>query len=121
MDRTAVLGVTLTATTAAAGMFDRVLPRVAEVRERPVSPAATAQIRRQCARTAAVVVAGGIGVSALVRSLWPVAAVLGVVGWMWLEYEAAAATPGGHEAGAVVDQVAPSRPVTAAPFGGAYG
>ncbi len=106
-DRSAVLGVSLTASMAAASMFDRVLPPPHEVRDRPASAAATAQIRAQCARTAALVVGMGIGVSTLVRSAWPVAGVIGIVSWMWLEYEAAAAAPGGGGQGEAVDLAFP--------------
>jgi hypothetical protein len=94
-DRATALGLTLTAIGTTAAMVDRVLPPMHEVRNERPSPETTAQIRSEFARTAAVVVTIGAGVSSLTRSLVPLAGVLATAGWLWWEYERAAANDPG--------------------------
>jgi hypothetical protein len=90
-DRATALGLTLTAIGTTAAMVDRVLPPMHEVRNDRPSPETTAQIRSEFLRTSAVVVAIGAGVSTLTRSLVPIGGVLATCGWLWWEYERAAA------------------------------
>lgn len=94
MDRSAaaVLGLTLTAVGTTAAMIDRVLPPMHEVRQAPPSPDATAELRAEYGRTAAVVLAVGGGVSLLARSVMPLVGVAGTAAWLWWEYERAAAS-----------------------------
>lgn len=90
-DRATVLGLTLTSVGTTAAMIDRVLPPMHEVRSSPPSPANTAQLRGEFARSAAVVLAIGAGVAALARSALPLIGVAATAGWLWWEYERAAA------------------------------
>lgn len=93
MDRSAAaaLGLTLTAVGTSAAMIDRVLPPMHEVRSAPPSAEKTAEIRGEFARTAAVVLAIGGGVSLLAKSVFPLVGVAGTAAWLWLEYNRAAA------------------------------
>lgn len=101
--KAAQLGLTVTAAGFAAAMFDRVLPKVSDVRDQPPSVQQTARIRSQTTRTAVLVGLVGVGASLAVRSVWPAAGVAGVAAWMCWEYAAAAAAPVGE-----VVPVAPS-------------
>lgn len=89
-DRSTTIALTLTAVGTTAAMVDRVLPPMHEVRKAQPSPEATAQIRSEWLRTSVVVGTIGAGVSALTRSLMPLAAVAATSLWLWWEYERAA-------------------------------
>lgn len=95
MDRSTTLALTLTAVGTTAAMVDRVLPPMHEVRNQQPSPETTAQIRAEWLRTSVVVGTLAAGVSALTRSLMPLAAVAATSAWLWWEYERAA----GHNPG----------------------
>ncbi len=90
-DRATVVGLTLTAVGTTAGMIDRVLPPVHQVRSAPPSRESTSSIRGEFQRTALVVLAIGAGVASLARSPLPLVAVAATAGWLWWEYERAAA------------------------------
>jgi hypothetical protein len=93
-DTATTLGLTLTAVGTSAAMMDRVLPPMHEIRAQSPSPAATAQIRGECLRAGAVALTIGAGISALTRSLLPLGGVAATIGWLWWEYQRAAAAPG---------------------------
>lgn len=92
-DRSTTLALTLTAVGTTAAMVDRVLPPMHELRKSPPDPETTAHIRAEWLRTSVVVGTLAAGVSALTRSLMPLAAVAATSAWLWWEYERAA----GHD------------------------
>ncbi len=90
MDDETTLGLTVAVIGAAASMFGRALPPIHEVRERPPTGEMVRAVRTQCARSGAVVLTLGAGVSIVTRSWYPILGVAGVCVWLWFEYETAA-------------------------------
>lgn len=94
MERSAQIGMALTAFGVSASMFDRVLPKIEDVRNEAVDSREGASLRRRLMRTTGVMLAIGGGVSLLTKSPWPVVGVAGAAVWLVGEYQMAAAEPG---------------------------
>ncbi len=81
----------------AAGMLDRVLPPVHEVRKKNCEAADVQDIRRRVGRTSAILCGLGAGVSLVLKSPYPILGVTAACLWLTGEYEAAAKAPGDQQ------------------------
>lgn len=90
MDDTAVAGLTITTATLALSLFDRCLPPVHTVADRPPTDAYVHQVQSTCLRAAPVALGLGVGAALVARTPWPAVAAVAVVAWMWWTYDSAA-------------------------------